>query len=147
MASDAGNTLGGARQLPFPILTDSQSGTHGRLGERLDAFRKERLAKHDFLTMTDMYNVPERLRKLEPGAKVPPLSDKEKDIHQAGLEQIRTLRDVLAEAEAPLPADVLAALFKGMTTSKRKDRAEQVLETLVATGAARESEGRYFLPR
>jgi len=64
-----------------------------------------------------------------------------------GLEQIRTLRDVLAEAEAPLPADALASLFKGRTTPKRKQRVGQVLETLVATGAARENNGAYFLPR
>lgn len=31
----------------------------------LDAFRKERLAEHDFLTMTKLYNVLERVRALE----------------------------------------------------------------------------------
>lgn len=248
-------------QFPFPILTDTQSAKLDQLGQRLDAFRKERLAEHDFLTMTDMYNVLERLRELDAKALVEPLSQKEKDIHEAGLisvlkdghdeidrevfaaygwddlgarlvgkpgattpsphksedqeeaeeelltrlvalnqeraaeekrglvrwlrpdfqkprlahkvsgesqveadlgeviaieerkwpadglEQIRTLRDVLAEAEAPLPADALATLFKGRTTAKRKQRVSQVLETLVATGAARESEGAYFLPR
>ncbi|MEC5290495.1 DNA methyltransferase [Aurantimonas sp. C2-5-R2] len=35
------------------------------LGERLDAFRKQRLAEHDFLTMTGLYNVLERVRALE----------------------------------------------------------------------------------
>ena len=246
---------------PFPVLTDAQSETLAKLGERLDAFRKERLAEHAFLTMTDMYNVLERLRELEAGAGVSPLSDKEKDIHQAGLisvlkdihdeidrevfaaygwddlgkrlvgrpgattpspyksedqeaaeeellsrlvalnqeraaeekrglirwlrpdyqiprlghkvsaesqveaelveagvteerkwpsdglAQIRTVRDVLAEAEAPLPADALAALFTGRTTQKRRDRVAEVLETLVATGAARDGEEGYFLPR
>jgi len=246
---------------PFPVLTGVQSASLDQLGERLDAFRKERLAEHNFLTMTDMYNVLERLRELDAGVGVEPLSQKERDIHEAGLisvlkdihdeidrevfaaygwedlgkrvvgkpgattpsphksedqeeaeeelltrlvalnqerateekrgivrwlrpdfqkprlahkvsgenqveadlgevvsieerkwpsdglEQIRTLRDVLAEAEAPLPADALANLFKGRTTSKRKRRVSQVLETLVATGAARESEGAYFLPR
>jgi hypothetical protein len=246
---------------PFPILTEAQSATLDQLGERLDAFRKERLAAHDFLTMTDMYNVLERLRELEAGVDVPPLSDKERDIHEAGLisvlkdihdaidaavfdafgwadlgarlvgrpgattpsqhkspdqeaaeeelltrlvalnqeraaeekagtvrwlrpeyqkprlahkvkgqseldvelveaslveerawpsdglEQIRSLRDVLAEAEAPLPADALATLFKGRTTPKRRDRVREVLETLVATGAARVGAEGYFLPK
>ncbi|QZD96214.1 class I SAM-dependent DNA methyltransferase [Qipengyuania gelatinilytica] len=245
---------------PFPILTDAQSAKLDQLGERLDAFRKERLAEHDFLTMTDIYNVLERLRELEQGVGEP-LSQKERDIHEAGLisvlkdihddidrevfaaygwedlgerlvgrpgattpsphktegqeaaeeelltrlvalnqeraaeekrglirwlrpeyqrprlahkvkgqddldmglveagvveerawpkdglEQIRALRDVLSEAEAPLLADALATLFKGRTTSKRRQRVEEVLETLVETGAARDSEEGYFLPR
>ncbi|MEM6900155.1 MAG: class I SAM-dependent DNA methyltransferase [Pseudomonadota bacterium] len=246
---------------PFPILTDAQSAKLNALGERLEAFRKERLAEHEFLTMTDMYNVLEHLRELEAGADVEPLSQKEKDIHEAGLisvlkdihdevdrevfaaygwedlgkrlvgkpgattpsphkredqeeaeeelltrlvalnqeraaeekrglvrwlrpdfqiprlghkvsgsqqveadlgevalieerkwpsdglEQIRTVRDVLAEAEAPLPAEALSTLFKGRTTAKRKARVAEVLETLVATGAARDGDGGYFLPR
>ena len=55
------------------------------LGERLDAFRKERLAAHDFLTMTGLYNVLERLRELENGCDVPPLDEKERAIHEASL--------------------------------------------------------------
>lgn len=246
---------------PFPVLTDGQSAKLDQLGERLDAFRKERLSAHDFLTMTDMYNVLERYRELDHKADVPPLSEKEldiakaaqisvlKDIHdeidrevfaaygwedlgkrlvgrpgattpsphkspdqeaaeeellvrlvalnqeraaeekrglvrwlrpeyqkprlahkvkgqddldielvEAGvveerawpakdLDQIRALRDVLFEAEAPLPADALATLFKGRTTPKRKARVADVLETLVATGAARHADDGYFLPR
>ncbi|MEM8696472.1 MAG: hypothetical protein AAGE05_10665 [Pseudomonadota bacterium] len=67
-----------------------------------------------------------------------------------GLAQIRIVRDVLAEAEAPLPAEALAKLFKGRTTQKRKDRVADVLETLAATGAARVTDGdvaEYYLPR
>jgi hypothetical protein len=62
------------------------------LGERLDAFRKERLTDHRFLTMTALYNALERLRELENGCDVPPFSDVERDIHQAGL--ISVLRDI-----------------------------------------------------
>ncbi|WP_199799159.1 DNA methyltransferase family protein [Erythrobacter insulae] len=267
-ASSMGAFVGPARwtktrcfdPFPFPTLTDAQSARLDGLGERLDAFRKERLTEHDFLTMTDMYNVLERLRELEGGAEVEPLAQKEKDIHEAGLisvlkdihdeidrevfaaygwedlgerlvgrpgattptshksedqeeaeeelltrlvalnqeraaeekrglvrwlrpnfqiprlghkvsgseqveadlgeavlieerqwpadglEQIRTVRDVLAEAEAPLPAEALATLFKGRTTAKRKARVTEVLQTLVATGAAREAESGFFLP-
>ncbi len=76
---------------PFPVLTDAQSAKLDQLGERLDAFRKERLAEHDFLTMTDMYNVLERLRELEQGVGAP-FSQKERDIHEAGL--ISVLKDI-----------------------------------------------------
>lgn len=69
---------------PFPEM-QKQSGRLDALGERLDAFRKERLAAHDFLTMTSLYNVLERERELENGADVEPLSDKELAIHEAGL--------------------------------------------------------------
>ncbi len=64
-----------------------------------------------------------------------------------GLAQIRAVRDVLEEAEAPLAPDLLAALFKGRTTRKRKERVAEVLATLVATGSARQGEKGYFLPR
>lgn len=246
---------------PFPVLSEAQSAKLDQLGERLDAFRKERLAAHDFLTMTDMYNVLERYRELDAKANVAPLSEKELDIAKAAqitvlkeihddidrevfaaygwedlgkrlvgkpgattpsphksedqeaaeeellvrlvalnqeraaeekrglvrwlrpeyqkprlahkvkgqealdmelveagvveerawpakdLDQIRALRDLLHEAEAPLPADALATLFKGRTTAKRKARVADVLETLVATGAARHTDEGYFLPR
>lgn len=67
-----------------PVL-QAQADRLAELGERLDAFRKERLAEHDFLTMTGLYNVLERLRELENGCDVPPLTIKEKAIHEAGL--------------------------------------------------------------
>ncbi|WP_207632980.1 class I SAM-dependent DNA methyltransferase [Devosia aurantiaca] len=72
------------------------------LGERLDAFRKERLAAHDFLTMTGLYNVLERVRELDwkagagrhsdSAAQIERLSDKERDIYEAG--HIAILKDI-----------------------------------------------------
>lgn len=66
-------------------------------------------------------------------------------------EQIRIVRDVLARAPGPALPDAIAAAFDGRTSSKRKARVEQVLETLVATGAARTGQmdgaTRYFVPR
>ena len=260
-------------RFPFPLLSvvgESASAEDNltTLGVRLDSFRKERLAEHEFLSMTGMYNVLERLRELENGCDVPPLSDAERDIHDAGLvsmlkdihdeidratfsaygwedladrlvgkpgatmpsphksedqeaaeeellsrlvalnlerqaeekqglvrwlrpdyqipklghrvpkpaggeqieadvsvlpesekpkwpadglDQIRVVRDVLTRAPAPALPDEIAASFDGRNTAKRKARIVQVLETLVATGAARtghlEGEIRYFLPR
>lgn len=59
---------------------------------------------------------------------------------------MRIVRDLLSEA-APLPADALATLFKGHTTAKREARVSEMLDTLVATGATREGDQGYFLPR
>jgi hypothetical protein len=263
---------------PFPLAVDPRL-VHGdpmvaqrerlrELGERLEGFRKQRLAEHGFLTMTGLYNALERLRELENGCNVPPLTDAERDVHQAGLisvlkeihddidaavltaygwedlipalvgkpgatlpsmhkteaqelaeedlltrlvmlnqeraaeekrglvrwlrpdyqipklgvkaprpesehvgtldielpdlaerpkwpsdglEQIRLVRDLLAKAPAPTPPGTIASVFDGKTTTKRRDRVEEVLETLVATGLARtgdvDGQRRYFLPR
>lgn len=255
---------------PFPAFDTLPQALLARLdslGERLDAFRKARLAEHPFLTMTGLYNVLERLRELDAGADVEPLTDKERDIHAAGLvsvlkeihdeidravfeaygwsdlaaelvgkpgattpsphkspaqeaaeeelltrlvalnreraaeeakgqvrwlrpeyqiprlaktvalpsgeqieadivvpdgvgrpkwpndpfEQIRQVREVLARATAPLDPNGLAQVFDGRLTDKRRARVQQVLDTLVVTGAARtgqlDGETRYFVPR
>jgi len=225
------------------------------------------LTDHKFLTMTGMYNVLERLRELENGYDVPPLNDKERDIHDAGLisilkeihddidrltfeaygwgdladrlvgkpgattpspyksedqqaaeedlltrlvalnverqreenrglvrwlrpdyqipklgskvakpaeaeqveaeivlpgaekpkwpseglDQIRVVRDILSKVSAPILPDEISVTFDGRNTAKRKARVAEVLETLVAAGAARtgelEGETRYFVPR
>jgi hypothetical protein len=74
---------------PFPSLisephSDTRNDRLRELGERLDAFRKERLAEHSFLTMTGLYNALERLREIDNGCAVPPLTDAERDVHRAG---------------------------------------------------------------
>lgn len=244
---------------PFPISTSPRLT---ELGERLDAFRKDRLAAHDFLTMTGLYNALERLRELD--AKIgEPLTPSERDVYDAGqiailkelhdeidrevfaaygwsdlgdrlvgkpggttpsphkskdqhaaeeellvrlvalnqqriaeeksgtvhwlrpdfqrprlaakvkgetqieaelgevfiideakwpadgLDQIRSVRDLLARAAAPISVSALALAFAGRNTPKRRKRVEQVLETLVSTGAARRDEetNGYFLPK
>lgn len=87
---------------PFPpCVTDGSNpklrARLAELGERLDAFRKERLAEHEFLTMTGMYNVLERIRELDAGADVEPLTDAERDIHEAGL--VSVLKDIHDEID------------------------------------------------
>ncbi|MEP7241395.1 MAG: hypothetical protein ABI697_10960, partial [Devosia sp.] len=65
-------------------------------------------------------------------------------------EQIRQVREVLARAPAPMPVEGIAVAFDGRLTDKRRERVRQVLDTLVATGAARTGQGehtiRYFVP-
>ena len=55
------------------------------LGERLDRHRKDRIEQHGHLTVTALYNVLERVRALDAGADVAPLSESERDVYDAGL--------------------------------------------------------------
>lgn len=246
----------------FPFAAE-RSGKLAQLGEGLDAFRKERVAAHDFLTMTGLYNALERVRELDAGIG-DPLTPAERDAYEAGqiailkelhdeidretfaaygwsdlgerlvskpggttpsahktadqeaaeeellvrlvalnqeriaeekqrvvhwlrpefqkqrllaklkgqtqveadlgeaaalaevanwpsdgLDQIRSVRDLLARAPSPISVPALSAAFSGRNTPKRRQRVEQVLETLVSTGAARRDAGTggYYLPR
>jgi len=115
---------------PFPDLTGKPDlkARLDALGERLDSFRKERLEAHDVLTMTRLYNVLERVRALEAGPPsvpghardtspasggghiVPPLTDAERDIYEAGL--VGVLKDIHDQIDAAVadaygwPADL-----------------------------------------
>jgi hypothetical protein len=89
---------------PFPDLTDAQR-THLRaLGEELDAHRKDRQARHPKLTLTQMYNVLEKLRA---GAAI---EGKDREIYDQGL--IGLLRDIHDRIDAAVaeaygwPADL-----------------------------------------
>ena len=64
-----------------------------------------------------------------------------------GLDQIRSVRDMLAVANGPVRPDALSAAFSGRSTPKRRERIRAVLETLVATGSARAGDAGYYLPR
>jgi len=79
---------------PFPDLSMRQAlqDRLRELGESLDSFRKERLATHNFLPMTGLYNALERLREIENGCTVEPLSHAERDVHVAGL--ISVLKEI-----------------------------------------------------
>lgn len=100
------------------------------MGEQLDSFRKERLAQYDFLTMTSLYNVLERERELENGCDVPPLNEKEKAIHEAGLISVlKEMHDDIDRAtlEAYGWADLIPALVgkPGATTPSPHKTPEQ----------------------
>jgi hypothetical protein len=67
-----------------------------------------------------------------------------------GMQQIRVVHDVLAAADGPVSPDQVARAFSGRLSPKRRQRVEQVLQTLAATGAARTAQehgGGYFVPR
>ncbi len=69
-------------KFPFPDAVEAQKNRIRNLGESLDAHRKRQQALHPKLTLTDMYNVLEKLRAGEP------LTDKDKVIHEQGLVSI-----------------------------------------------------------
>ena len=123
------------------------------LGNCLDSFRKKRLAEHDFLTMTALYNVLERVRELENGCDVPPLSAKEKDIHEAGLVSVlKEIHDDIDRAvfKAYGWGDLTPALVgkPGATmpsphkTPEQEEAEEELLARLVALNQERAAEER-----
>ncbi|WP_116600117.1 class I SAM-dependent DNA methyltransferase [Primorskyibacter marinus] len=89
---------------PFPVPTEAQKSTLRALGEELDAHRKARRAAHPKLTLTQMYNVLEKLRGGET------IEDKDKIIYDQGL--IGLLKDIHDRIDAAVaeaygwPADL-----------------------------------------
>jgi hypothetical protein len=67
---------------PFPEVSEMLRVRIRRLGESLDAHRKDRQSEHSSLTLTSMYNILEKLRS------VVPLTDRERVIHDQGLVSI-----------------------------------------------------------
>ena len=84
---------------PFPDLPESNPLTAKirALGEQLDAHRKRQQAAHPDLTLTNLYNVVEKLRREES------LTDKDRKIHDDGFAA------VLKQIHDELDAAVLAA--------------------------------------
>lgn len=67
---------------PFPAATEEQKAQIRFIAEALDAHRKQRQALHPTLTITDMYNVLEKLRSGQA------LTAKEQKTHEQGLVSI-----------------------------------------------------------
>ena len=143
---------------PFPFAPESIEDQLNFLGDNLDNFRRERLAEHDFLTMTSLYNVLERVRELENGCDVPPLSPKERDIHEAGLVSVlKEIHDDIDRAtfEAYGWADLVPALVgkPGATTPsahktpEQEEAEEELLARLVALNRERTEEERRGIVR
>jgi hypothetical protein len=117
---------------PFPACSDPQAQKIRELGEALDAHRKRQQAAHPGLTITDMYNVLERLRRGGDEG----LTDKERRIHEQGLVSVlRQIHDDLDAAVAEAygwPSDLTD---------------EQILQRLVALNHERADEERRGLVR
>ncbi len=108
---------------PFPDATDAQRARIRGLAEELDGHRKRQQAQHPKLTLTDMYNVLEKLRAGEA------LSKAEKVTHEQGLVS------VLRQLHDDLDAAVFDAYGWPTTLSD-----EEILARLVALNAERAAE-------
>lgn len=108
---------------PFPDCDDSVTGRIREIGERLDAHRKRQLAQHQTLTITETYNILEKLRTGDS------LSDKDKFLHENGLVS------VLKQVHDELDAAVLDSYGWPRNLSD-----EEILERLVALNAERAGE-------
>lgn len=108
---------------PFPVPSLELRDRIRSLGERLDAFRKERQAVQPDLTLTGMYNLLEKLRKDEP------FTDKEKALHE------KALTSILKQLHDDLDAAVFDAYGWPQGISD-----EEILERLVALNAERVEE-------
>jgi len=117
-------------KFPFPVCTDEQKERIRGLGESLDAHRKRQQAQNPRLTITEMYNVLEKLRRGEP------LNDRERATHEQGL--VSVLRQIHDE----LDAAVFDAYGWPSTLSD-----EEILERLVLLNAERAAEERSGLVR
>ena len=100
---------------PFPAATPAQQARIRELAEQLDAHRKRQQAQHPSLTLTDLYNVVEKLRAAQP------LSAKDQSVNQQGLASVvlslhQQLDAAVAEAynwPAALPeAEILTRLVR-----------------------------------
>ncbi|HEX8501656.1 MAG TPA: DNA methyltransferase [Pyrinomonadaceae bacterium] len=115
-------------KFPFPDCVNPQRIRE--LGEALDAHRKRQQAQHPALTITEMYNVLEKLRRGEQ------LNDRERATHEQGL--VSVLRQ--------LHADLDAAVFDAYGWPPSLSD-EDILERLVRLNAARAAEERAGLVR
>jgi hypothetical protein len=115
---------------PFPTATEAQQTRIRKLGETLDAHRKRQQAQHSDLTLTDMYNVLEKLRA---GTA---LTAKEQVMHEEGL------ISVLRQLHDDLDATVAAAY--GLPATATDD---QILTFLCKLNAERAAEERAGLIR
>ena len=111
---------------PFPAATAEQQARIRELAEQLDAHRKRQQAQHPVLTLTDLYNVVEKLRTGQP------LTAKDQIAHQLGLASVvlslhQQLDAAVAEAygwPVDLPdADILTRLVRLNHERAREEQA------------------------
>ncbi len=137
---------------PFPACVtdlDADNSHLDNLGERLDAFRKERLDDWDWLTMTRLYNALERYREAMNGGD--PLTEEERDVHERA--QIAILAEIhddidravldsygwsdLAPALIGKPGGTTPSLHK---SPEQEEAEEEMLSRLVALNKERAAE-------
>jgi hypothetical protein len=113
---------------PFPTPTESQRERIRTLAEQLDAHRKRQQAAHPALTLTDLYNVVEKLKRGEV------LSAKDQTVHAQGL------ASVVLSLHQQLDAAVAEAYGWPPDLPDRSDGPLDVLARLVALNHERARE-------
>ena len=115
---------------PFPDCTAAQKQKIRTTAEELDAHRKRQQQKFPDLTLTDMYNILEKLRDIDAGTlTAADFSPKDKQIHDRGLVSI------LKQLHDELDAAVFDAYGWPPTLTD-----DQLLEKLVALNHKRHAE-------
>ena len=133
---------------PFPTLTAAQQAHIRELAEALDAHRKRQQAQYPSLTLTDLYNVVEKLRAGQP------LTPKDQTTHAQGLAAVvlslhQQLDAAVAEAygwPADLPeADILTRLVQ-LNHARQQEEATGTIRYLRPAYQAPEQQGSLALP-
>jgi hypothetical protein len=114
---------------PFPAATPAQQALIGAIAEELDAFRKARLAAHDHLTLTGLYNALALLRSGRP------LTEAERDVHAAGqisiLAELHNRLDAAVAAAYGWPADLTDAEIVARVVALNAERVREEAEGLI----------------
>jgi hypothetical protein len=114
---------------PFPATTPAQQARIRELAEQLDAHRKRQQAQHPSFTLTDLYNVVEKLRTNQL------LTAKDQTVNQQGLASVvlslhQQLDAAVAEAYAWPPAlpeaEILTRLVRLNHERAREEQAGHV---------------------
>ena len=134
---------------PFPDATPAQQARIRELAEQLDAHRKRQQAQHPSLTLTDLYNVVEKLRASQP------LSAKDLTVNELGLASVvlslhQQLDAAVADAYAwptPLPeAEILTRLVRLNHERAREEQAGHVRYLRPAYQAPEQQQATLALP-
>lgn len=138
---------------PFPSPGDLLKAQIRAVAEELDTFRKERQKEHPSLTLTQMYNVLEKLKAIEATPKVIPLAKLPAQGRTAHGGTSSTVEPKLTEDEERIKDDGLILILKEL--HEKLDRLvfqaygwpqtlsdEQILEKLVALNHERAAEER-----
>jgi SAM-dependent methyltransferase len=120
---------------PFPVTTALQKQIIRDIAERLDAHRKRQQQLHPSITLTEMYNVLEKLRSNEE------LTPQDHVLYEAGLIGVlREIHDELdravfaaygwSESPAELPTETILARIVALNAERRAEEASGLIRWL-----------------
>ncbi|MDZ7712248.1 MAG: hypothetical protein U5L06_03635 [Rhodovibrio sp.] len=135
---------------PSPHKSADQEAAEQTLLSRLVALNQTRRAEEQQGTVRWLrpdYQLPKLRHKLPQGTQLetpglePVTAESQPKWPSDDLQQIRVVHQVLERADSPVTPETVARAFAGKLSAKRKQRVDEVLQTLTATGAARTPEG------